>query len=224
MLGVGLSFMGLGCTMETATDGEDIGQVELALGGSSAGGTSSAARSFSNARDAQISATSPTANFGLTTGCSISGGEVTSSCLLKWDLSSIPTNAVIDAASVRFDFYDGSVAPFDIHQVNGSWQELDVNWTKRDAVSNWSSPGCNSVPSDRTSAPVATFVVAAGTRTVDLNSLGRAMIQNWVVNPAANKGIIIRNTTGTLDRLSIRSAQYSDSSRRPSMWVSYHFP
>jgi hypothetical protein len=179
---------------------------------------------FFNARDVQISSTSPTANFGLTTSCGVAGGEVAKSCLIKWDLGPIPTNAVIDSAYVRFSIFDGSVSSFDIHQVNASWEEIEANWTKRDAVNNWSSPGCNSTPSDRTTAPVATFVGPVGTWSFDLNSLGRAMIQNWVANPSANKGIIIRNRLGALDGLSIRSAQYGDANQRPMIGFAYHLP
>src|SRR3954469_4786593 len=86
----GLSFIGLGCSMEVTTNAEDLGESQMALGGST-----STSVSLSGGRDAQISSTSPSSNFGLTTSCSVAGGEVARSCLIKWDLSSVPANAVI---------------------------------------------------------------------------------------------------------------------------------
>ncbi|MES1182942.1 MAG: DNRLRE domain-containing protein [Myxococcales bacterium] len=228
--------------METATSAEDLAEVQMALGGGGlgtgavagvgAGGGSAASASvvFSNGasyfgtRDAQISSTSPATNFGQTTSCASAGGEVARSCLIKWDLSSVPANAIVDFAYVRLDVHDGSVATFDIHQVNGAWEELSVNWTQRDATHIWTGPGCNSTPSDRTSAPVARFVGTSGLRTITLNGLGPAMIQNWLVNPSANKGIIIRNATGTLDSLGVHSSNYSVASLRPTLGFTYHLP
>jgi hypothetical protein len=227
LLCLGLVPIGLGCSMETGAGTEDLGESQMAIGGfggSSMGSAGSTFVELTIARDAQISSTSPATNFGLTTSCGVAGGEVAKSCLIKWDLNSIPTNAVIDSAYVKLDIFDASVSSFDILQVNASWQELEVNWTQRDLVNNWSSPGCNSVQSDRMSVRAASFVGNAGLRYITLNGVGRSMIQSWVANPATNKGIIIRNNTGTLDGLAIRSAQYSDASHRPVIGFSYHLP
>jgi hypothetical protein len=230
---VGVFVAVTGCVMQ-AQDGESLGTTQLALAGAGSGmGGSSGATLFvasfteggtyTGASDATIAKGAPTSNYGSDTACTVDGGSTERSCLLHWDVSSIPTNAIVRLANVRLHVYDGSSATFPLYALKKSWPELSVSWNTQNGSTLWSTAGAKHAD-DRNATSIGSFVGSVGLHTVTLNATGLAAVQSWVSNAAQNYGIIIANATNT-NGIHIRSAEATGSGIvRPTLTVTYELP
>jgi hypothetical protein len=157
-----------------------------------------------NVWDAYISAASPDANFGnsvsLYSGLVGSGEEQS---LLRFDLSAIPANAVVDSAVLGIYLYTGNVQVVRVHQVTAAWQETTVTWN------NFGGSFVNATEGYLVS-------LGAGFHAVDLTRL----VRQWVNGSAANHGVLLEQHVGLYD--AYKSSEYSTTSVRPLLRVCYH--
>ena len=131
--------------------------------------------------------------------------------LIRWDLSSIPANAAVSAASLTFYVTDGSGYDFNLYNMRRAWVEGTNNdaagsgasWTYYDAgINAWGTAGAMNTTSDRYDtdlwdATSATFG-ATGSVEIPLNASGIAAVQGWITTPANNFGLTIQYMgTGT---------------------------
>lgn len=165
--------------------------------------------SYNGTIDTYIASGAANRNFGnaleiLADGNDGSNGELAT--LLQWDISSIPSGATITKAQVILDIFNPSSGSYNIYDNAIDWSESSATWSKLD-------------PRRNRQALVASFSpVSARPHTIDLNSAGVAMVQDWVDNK--NNGIIIMSS-GTGDGIDIRSSEYRNSNLRPELLVTY---
>lgn len=133
------------------------------------------------------------------------GGQTRRRGLVAFDLSSIPTNATVSAASLELTIAQTS-DPFErtmtAHRVSANWGEGtslgtgsgnlatpgDATWTFRFVdVSSWATPGGDFAVAPSGSQLVGTFGTAAWSDAGILSD-----VQAWVSNPATNFGWLIR--------------------------------
>jgi hypothetical protein len=144
--------------------------------------------------------------------------------LLRFDLSSIPTNAVLDRAVLRLRMVgaprNASVSSFRLHRVMRPWL-ADASWTSTGTLP-WSAPGLVEAVDYRSNSVPGELAFGVG----DYVFGGAEMIAEvsaWVQNPATNHGwILISNHEGTP-----RSARHfgsSESTTPPELMISYSFP
>lgn len=167
--------------------------------------------------DARVSLLSPNNNYGSETqlwiGKGSSGGD--DAIFIKYDLSSIPTNAVINSATLKLFQYDGSndwlsptisilARPAD--KVGGGWTEGGITYNNQPM--GWD------VPSELT-----TFSNNIST-SVDINV--KNPLQYMVANPTICDGFRIFYTgSSNSTRKEFRSKEYSDPSKRPTLIIDY---
>lgn len=115
--------------------------------------------------------------------------------LISFDLSSIPDNAVITSASLTLRTRHnrtGTQVTISLHRITESWvnAEGDVSWTKRDASTNWSTPG-GSYIATASSALTGTFTIAGAD---NIFTGLEDDVQLWLDNPSQNFGWMLINS------------------------------
>jgi len=161
-------------------------------------------------------------NYGTATTLSIRGGY---NALVKWDVSAIPTGAVVQSASVQFRVTtSASGAMADIYESKRAWTETGATWARWNTAiggTYWQLQG-GTGELDKGSVVFASFSMASKTTVSDeLGSEGVACVQNWVSNPATNSGLIILRQNGATTTAAVASRNNSTSSNRPKLTVTY---
>ncbi len=174
--------------------------------------------SYSGTRDAYLQETRPNDEFGTLTTLRADGestengqtGEYVS--VIKWDVSSIPSNAIINSVSIRFDVSNSSSGTYNVYKVNNSWTEVEVDWNDIPGASGGS--GTTVLGSFNPST--------TGLRSFSLNSSGIQVVQDWVSGASTNDGIMIRSG-GTTDGVVFGSREASPSDR-PRLTIDFTVP
>ncbi|MBI5916145.1 MAG: tandem-95 repeat protein [Bacteroidetes bacterium] len=156
---------------------------------------------------------------------SYNSGGIVRRPLFKFDLASIPSNAVITSASMELYTYFIATAntPVKAHRLTADWTEGTANaaagvsnWTQRLASpsTNWTTAGgdYDATPA----ASVTTNGTTAGTYSFNVASL----VQSWVNGNNPNHGVILLNDPG-YSGVSWRSREWATASQQPKLVVQY---
>ena len=189
------------------------------------------------AEDTYLSANDVTYNNGGNTELHVNGttGTDRRTALLKWDVSSIPSNVTISSVSLSLYVTDASPLEFNLYSVRRTWVEGtsnraassdSANWNTYDGVNSWGTVGAADTSSDRYdtnlwSAGTSSFSTA-GSKTEALNTEGVAVVQGWVNDSLSNHGLIIQNYSGsTNDAMFFSSSEATTAANRPELNVNY---
>jgi hypothetical protein len=160
--------------------------------------------------DAYIYSANPTQNYGSATDLYV-GSQTASTAnraLFRFDLSSLPTDAIVDSASFQaYLTLSGTPATLSVsvHRINVDWAESSVNWSNQPPVTSIDK-----------SNGVGTTPQYYGWDVMDL-------AQTWVENPAANFGLELRSETeGTVGWRGFASREASGYP--PRLVIEYHLP
>lgn len=191
---------------------------------------------FDITADTQIhSGGEATYNYGVTTPLLVDsddGGDDVSA-LLRWDLSSIPVNSVIDSAYINLYIENVTVSPgYDMYAMTHSWVEGTGNgtatsngatWNTYDGTNSW--PGGAGADSDRDTTVLANFTPTTNNATysASLNNDGLAVLQNWVNGTTSNFGFMI-NEGSTTDGMDFTSKNSTTVANRPTLTITYCEP
>ena len=164
--------------------------------------------------------------------------------VVLFDLSAIPTGAVVSDASMQLSLgftQDGSARTVGVHRALASWgegastaagnqsngapaQSGDATWLYRFySTDGWGTPGGDFVAAPSGTASVGivigTFHTWGGAGVV-------SDVQAWVSNPTANKGWVVISADETTRRTQRRydSSENATESRRPMLTVTYTIP
>ncbi len=166
---------------------------------------------YSGTQDSRIKSGSANTNYGdyeyVTADALSSSSELVG--LLKWDLSSIPSNAKVVATEIELDVYDTSSGQYNLYAMKGSWDESSVTWNSANIESNQGVLMGSVIPTD------------AHKYTLMLNDAGVELVQGWIDGSVPNNGLIIRSA-GTTNGMRFRSSEYGNVSERPTINVTYH--
>jgi len=173
-------------------------------------------------KDVHIRSDAPTSNWDGATSLEI----VTTNrkALLRFDLSSIPSDATCDLATYTVYSGGGGLNTHTIYSVasgNGAWTETGATWDTMDGSTNWAgSAGLGTSGTDYEASPIGSGTFnfnPAGTPT-DF-SLNATRVKGWFGASNTNYGIL-HVSSGGVDF--IRSSDYVvDPSLRPKMSVMY---
>ena len=169
--------------------------------------------SYAGTSDATISSSSPNRKFGGFNTCTSRSGSGGQSCLLRWDVSAIPTGSYVEDASITLWAGKVSSGIHGIFQLKRDWTESQVTWINADAVTPWGTPGALS-PEDR-GPQVGAWSEGLGFHTVPIAA---ALVQLWV-NGEPNHGVIVSaNGPGNLV---VASSENGAVLNRPRLNVTY---
>ena len=135
--------------------------------------------------------------------------------IVKFDLSSIPTNTTIGSATLYVYSYDadavrGSTGFYGAYHVNTNWSQSSVTW-----LSPWTTSGGDIDASP--DAQAAKQAVAGVWYAFDVTSRAQSFIQN----PSSNFGWIIRCTDENLHNQDVFTpSENADTVHRPKLVIS----
>lgn len=141
--------------------------------------------------------------------------------LIHFDLSLIPSDATIDSATLHLFMSGVPFAPeartHNVHRITTDWTETGVTWNSRDGTTNWGTAGGDYEPTPIDSALTGT------TADVWLEWDVKTDVQAFV-DDTSNYGWLIKDTSeddGGCGRFLYRSREYTDTTKRPYLEVTY---
>ncbi len=158
----------------------------------------------------------PGSNYGsdafLFTGAGV-GNDICRS-YLQFDLSSIPTTAVVTDAELGL-YYINSVgtgsAPIGAYKVTSSWGEDTMDW--------FGQPNIAATPEDTNTVPDA-ITLAWEYWSID------DLVQGWVDGSIANHGVLLKDTYEAVEKAykAFYSSDWGTAAQRPKLVVTYYEP
>jgi hypothetical protein len=146
--------------------------------------------------------------------------------LIQFDLSSIPANATVTAATLTVYVTNSghTVQAFRILPAN-DWVEDEATWNSRKTGTSWAgSAGCGTAGTDYDATYAFSLAPGAAGSYQDwaLDANGIADVQGWVAGTFVNYGLRLY-VTGTND-VRFYSSDHSTASERPKLTVEYTLP
>lgn len=182
--------------------------------------------SYSGTIDTTIERDSRDANHGSETELWVDGDDPVdsgrdASILLKWDLSSIPTDAVIQSATITFDVInDSDEENYQFFQLKRDWDESRATWRNYKNRTRWETDGALGSNDRNTTVLGVVGTYSTGSLDIPLNSDGLALVQSWVDTSTSNNGLVISNTDNS-DGLDVSSSEASTPADRPKLTLTY---
>lgn len=138
--------------------------------------------------------------------------------LIKFGLTSIPKNSIIQKAVLNFTLssWDGqSEKPVQYFaRLNKSFDQ-QVSWNNASSQETWTIPGALGEGTDYL-APVKSKTINWGTNTIDITDF----VQIWVKEPDLNSGVLIWETDGHM-AVHYSSDYSTDLTKRPKLDLTY---
>jgi|GEM_PF-1059540 len=214
-----------GCSSDASVTEEALGSASQALTTTYNVTLRDGLDGYSGTTDCYISQNSASSNYGDSTTLYVDGDDPGGSgrdltTLIRWNVSSIPANATVTAASITIRVTNKSSNSYPIYALNRSFSESSATWNLASTGTSWATSGAMGV-ADRDSTAMGSLAGSStGTLTATLNATGIAEVQNWINDPAQNYGIAIASASNT-DGLDFRSSEYGTASYRPALNVTY---
>ncbi len=146
-----------------------------------------------------------------------SGSDVVS--LLRWDISDIPEGSIVTNVSVSLGVFNPSSNGYQVYSLLREWAEDSVSWNNS-GVTNWASPGAQGSTDSGSTVLGTVSPTSAGTFTLNLNSTGVQLVQNWVDGVTPNYGFLISNLASS-DGVDIYSSESNLFDSRPKFSVTF---
>ncbi|MGC8782732.1 MAG: DNRLRE domain-containing protein, partial [Anaerolineae bacterium] len=136
--------------------------------------------------------------------------------LLKFDLSSLPTDATVSSATLSLfvTAASGGALTINAHRVTQPWNEAEVTWKSRDKGVAWTNQGGDY------DAAVAASTVVDDTKNVWRSWNITSLVAGWLSNPASNYGLILEASSANAEKV-FRSSDDGTTSQRPKLEVCF---
>lgn len=185
----------------------------------------SPASSYAGGQDTLLSQNKPTTSYGKINTLRISGDDPSGSgkdteALLRWDVSTIPSDSVVESVKITFRVTDPSPQSYTMYALLRSWTASNATWTRAASGVNWQVPGAAGSNDRGTDTLGTVTATSTGTVTITLNQAGVELVQAWINNPSANYGLILVGPSNT-NTLSFASNETSTGANRPKLEISY---
>lgn len=144
--------------------------------------------------------------------------------VLKFDLSSIPSNATVSSAILSLWLYQdnaNNTSTVGVYRLKRAWVEAQVTWNIWKTSNNWSTAG-GFHADDCEQTTIGTLNLgnaeAAGEKQWSLNA---AKVQEWISGAFANNGILMKTASESDDLYLYRSSEYATGGQRPKLVIEY---
>ncbi len=168
--------------------------------------------------DTEISADTPTTNYGNGTSINIDGQTPHAHALIKFpniigsDVGQIPANAEIVSATLTAECTNiGST--MSAYLLNENWVEGEATWNNRTSGQPWSNPGADGTTS-RSGPAVSWSCTTTGFKSFDMTPF----VSSWSAG-TPNYGIVV--TDGGIDGVDLNSSEHITAGSRPQLAVTY---
>ena len=145
--------------------------------------------------------------------------------LLRFDLGSMPSGAVVEQSILRlYPYYRDKAATMNLeaYRVVRPWLDSQATWNEASVGHGWAAAGANDTLLDRDGQPAATTGVSALSAWYQLDIT--SLVQQWVSNPRLNYGVALRGAGDQSVSYHFASANHTTLSLRPQLWILYNAP
>lgn len=179
--------------------------------------------------DGKINKSSTTTNFGSDTTMELNrngAGTATRRVLVKFDLSSIPSNATLTSATLKL-FQSGSASglsgvQMDLHRLTRGWTENQFTWNKSDNSTNWTTAGGDFAGT----ATASVTPSSSGSNGTQHDFTVTTDVASFVAGTDTNYGWVLKfnneSTSGVMP--TFHTLESSTSGSRPQLTVTYTTP
>lgn len=156
-----------------------------------------------------------------------SSDGITRRSLIRFDTSSIPSNAVITNAKLRIwkatspgNPSSGTMHAYKISEFK-PWDLITATWNRRTGLDGWSGGGLVS-GDDYEATSSGNVVISGSTVATDYSDiiLNNATVQAWVTNSSKNNGLLLKMISETVNN-QFAFISSNVNSRTPQLVVSY---
>jgi hypothetical protein len=162
-------------------------------------------------RDAYVNKSEPDANYGTETALSVAGNSTR--IFAQFNLSSIPSTAVILSANLSLFYYDNESTAtsgyIGVYRVTGSWDESTITWNTSPATQSTS---------------IATIMVSPAAIGDFLTWNVSSLVRGWVNGPITNYGLTLRDTNEATSEGYKLFYSSDAAAHHPKLAVSYYDP
>jgi hypothetical protein len=165
--------------------------------------------------DSGIESVVPNSNYGNLTYCDVGNSAITiRRTYIKFDLSTVPANAVVVDADLKLYHYGGPGTDdftIGLYNVTSAWDESTITWNLQ--------PTC-SIDAEITSD------ITAGAITWESWDID-TLVHTWLDGSITNYGVVLKDTDEALINsiAYFRSSDYTtDISKRPELVIDYYIP
>ena len=148
--------------------------------------------------------------------------------LVKFNLTSIPTNAFIDSVSLRVNVNKvasgGEGSLFHLHTVKVPWTESAATWFVRSAGQNWVTPGGARGTDYAEDSSGNAFVGGTGATLFETTTGLVADVTAWLNAPASNHGWLIKTENESVEKTAGRFGARENPNTAPQLTVQFTVP
>jgi len=166
-------------------------------------------------KDTYLMSGSPINNYGTDNEINVKGDD-NQRALIEFNLSSIPSAAVIQNATLELYVTNkGMLTPvINIYRINNSWTELGTTWNSRNGSLNWNTAGGDTGTIIWTNTTISNKDTWY---TWNITSLA----QNWINGTYPNYGIMLKDVTASSSTWGFASSDNTNTSIRPKITIIY---
>ena len=143
--------------------------------------------------------------------------------LIRFDLTSVPSNASIQSAFLHvYGYHREGEAAFDLaaYSVKRPWIEEQSTWNIASSLQAWSVAGCNGALDRAEVVSGQVAVDATGWYSLSVKD----DVQRMVGDASTNAGWLLRQLTAAPGVVSMYSSEHTDVGHRPRLVVTYLVP
>jgi len=144
------------------------------------------------------------------------------SALLRYDLSSIPHDAVVREAKLNLWVAESSgqgAMCLQVYMMRRPWQESAATWIEADTGVGWAAGGAGAAGTDYQLALVDAVTLESPQQWAAFDIA--AAVQYWVQHPEANYGLLIKGVGSDGIEYLLSSSQWETRQQRPKILASY---
>ena len=157
-----------------------------------------------------------------------SAGSKSRRSLIKFDLSSVPSNAVVSSAALTLRVVKTPPTPtnglYALRAVLAAWNEAQATWMARSTGTPWVNTNGGGIgPDFSESFSQTNFITGNGNYTWGSSAIMVQNVQGWVADPASNNGwVLISQLQGV--NFSERTLDAREGATKPSLQIQYTVP
>ena len=175
---------------------------------------------YSGTRDTTITSEIVDQNFGTIESLEFDGSPDRAS-LIKWNTAYIPATSTVSAASITINVTNKSSDTFFVYEVKQDWSESEATWTEYSNGNSWEISGVLGSSDRGLNVLGEVKASSVGLATIDLNVAGRMVVQSWIDNPTANRGLVIQQYIDASNGVDFLSRETPVIADRPLLTVTF---